>query len=129
MILAIKTNQPQATLALVEGAQTLEQYDWLADRQLAATLLVEIKQLLQRHKLEWEDLTGLIVYRGPGSFTGLRIGVTVANTIAYAQQLPIVGTTGDNWVADGVKQLKSAQPGGQVVPEYGAEPNISKPRK
>ena len=129
MILAIKTNQPQTTLALIDGAQTVEQYDWPADRQLAATLLTEIKALLHRHKLDWDDLSGLIVHRGPGSFTGLRIGVTVANTIAYAQQLPVVGTTGDNWVADGVKQLKSAPPGGQVVPEYGAEPNISKPRK
>ena len=128
MILALKTDQPEARLVLVKE-KVLEEYRWQADRQLADTLLAEIKKLLSRHGADWNRLEGVVVYRGPGSFTGLRIGITVANTIAYAQNLPIVGTTGEDWAQEGVKLLEEATPGGQVMPEYGAEPNISKPKK
>jgi tRNA threonylcarbamoyladenosine biosynthesis protein TsaB len=69
------------------------------------------------------------VFQGPGSFTGLRIGITVANAIAYAQSVPIVGTRGEHWMADGIKRLQSGQNDTRVMPYYGADPNITKPGK
>ena len=129
MILAIRTDRPEAELAIANAGDVLEKYKWMADRQLADTLLEEIQALMDRQRLAWADLTGIIAYQGPGSFTGLRIGITVANTIAYSQNLPIVGSTGDAWVQDGLKSLASARPGGQIMPAYGAEPNISKPKE
>jgi tRNA threonylcarbamoyladenosine biosynthesis protein TsaB len=129
VILALKTNEPTAYLALVDGVEVVEEYRWGADRQLADTLLPEIEKLLQRHKLGWEEVSGLVVYRGPGSFTGLRIGLTVANAIAYARQILIAGGTGEDWLQSGLKALGQTEMGEQVMPEYGAEPNISKPKK
>ena len=127
--MAIRTDQPEARLVLLNSKQMLEEYRWQADRRLADTLLEQIKSLLGRHDASWESLEGIIVYSGPGSFTGLRIGVTVVNTIAYARNLPIAGSTGEDWAQAGLNKLRQAVPGGQVMPEYGAEPNISKPKR
>jgi tRNA A37 threonylcarbamoyladenosine modification protein TsaB len=77
----------------------------------------------------FRQLTGLIVYRGPGSFTGLRIGITVMNTLADALQIPIVGTTGDDWRAQGTIRLQNHDYDRLVLPLYGAPANVSKPRK
>lgn len=129
MILAIRTDQPQATLVLVEDGRQLESYSWQADRQLADTLLDQIEKLLARHQAGWAKLTGILVYQGPGSFTGLRIGATVANTVAYACEIPIVGSTSEDWLNKGLDALQTAKPGRQVLPQYGSEPNISQPKK
>lgn len=130
MILAIRTDSPQATLSLLDsnGAE-LQTEHWQADRRLARELLGKIEDLLKTQNATWADLTGLVVYRGPGSFTGLRIGITVMNTIAYSQDIPIVGTHGESWLADGVKSLSAGKNDQVVLPEYGADARITKPRK
>ena len=50
-----------------------------------------ILELLQTHGLQITDLTGITVDTGPGSFTGLRVGVSVANALSYALQIPVNG--------------------------------------
>ncbi len=91
--------------------------------------MVHIEALLKKNQAEFGDLIGIIVFEGPGSFTSLRIGLTVANTIAYAQQIPIVGATGDDWIQIALSKLKIAKLGDYVMPVYGAEANITKPKK
>ena len=66
---------------------------------------------------------------GPGSFTGLRIGLTVLNTIASSQAIPIVGATGDDWQDVAVAGIDSGQNDEIVMPFYGSEANITAPRK
>ena len=48
-----------------------------------------IKELLNENKIELKDLALLLVVNGPGSFTGIRIGMTIAKTIAYSLDIPI----------------------------------------
>jgi tRNA threonylcarbamoyladenosine biosynthesis protein TsaB len=127
MILALNTAQEDSQLYLLELTQGAEftiknQKIWSAGRDLSQTLLAEIEQLFP----DWKQLDGLIVYTGPGSFTGLRIGIATLNAIAYAEQIPIVGTTGTNWLADGTKRLQNAENDQIVTPNYGAEPHITK---
>jgi tRNA threonylcarbamoyladenosine biosynthesis protein TsaB len=129
MILGLKTNQPLAELWLVSGGKPLEHYTWQANRELSTTLLAQIEQLLMRHRLSWEDLNGVVVFQGPGSFTGLRIGVTVANTLGYSLNIPVAGAQGENWLKEGVEGLREASVGTPVLPKYGAEPNITKPKQ
>jgi tRNA threonylcarbamoyladenosine biosynthesis protein TsaB len=132
MILALKTNQDPTEIYILDDTGTVvTEKKWDTGRTLAKNLLGEIEQLLARTELikRWEDLTGVIVFRGPGSFTGLRIGITTANALSYAREIPIVGTTGNNWLADGLKKLTAGENDKIVTPEYGAPPHITQPKK
>lgn len=130
MILAIRTDTITATIAtLSPTGEIIQRKEWEAGRQLSVQLPSAIDELLKNSKSEYSDLTGLIAYEGPGSFTGLRIGITIANTLAHELNMPIVGSTGEDWLASGVKALKSTKPGGIVMPVYGGEANITKPKK
>lgn len=126
MILAIKTNaDPSEVYLLDDNGEIMKEKIWPAGRTLARDLLSEIEKLVG----DFNNLTGLIVFRGPGSFTGLRIGITTVNALAYSQNIPVVGTNGDNWRAAGIKRLRNGENDRIVLPEYGAAPNITKPKK
>lgn len=104
-------------------------HSWQADRQLAHGLLGYLRDTLKTHHATFEDITGIGVFRGPGSFTGLRIGLTVANTLADALTVPIVGANGDAWVENAADRLQHGENDRVVLPEYGADARITKPRK
>lgn len=127
MYLAIRTDNSQAEIYLLNDQGVVQrQKVWLAERTLARDLPGEVDNLVDG---DYGQLTGVLVYQGPGSFTGLRIGITVANAVAYAQLLPIVATAGENWLADGVDQLNNGADNKIALPEYGAAPHITPPRK
>lgn len=130
MILALRTDSPMAFVAtLSPTGEIIKSNEWEAGRQLSVQLPAAIDVILEQSDCAYSGLTGLIAYEGPGSFTGLRIGITIANTIAHEQNIPIVGTTGEDWIARGIDKLQSAQPGSIVMPVYGGEANVTKPRK
>ena len=128
MILAIDTSTPDCRVWLVDGEKRIEE-NWEAGRGLADGILKYLRELLSSAGYAWQDVEAIIVYRGPGSFTGLRIGLTVMNTLADTNGLPIVGETGEGWLEDGLKRLADGESDGLVMPLYGLEPNITKPRK
>ena len=126
MILAVRSDKPEAEIYLLDNnGAVVRQKIWDAGRTLAKNLLGELDELVNG---DFDQLTGLIAYKGPGSFTGLRIGITTQNAIAYGKQLPIVGTTGDNWLVDGVQRLQDNENDQIVLPDYGAAPHITKPK-
>lgn len=129
MILAIKTDQPEAELRVLSDEEVIITHHWKAHRQLSNTLIETIEEQLKLAAVSLNDLQGIIVYKGPGSFTGLRIGITTANTLAYSLGIPVVGETSDDWLNQGVASLKSAQLADFVMPLYGSEPIITEPRK
>lgn len=130
MILTLRTDNPVAEIGVYskDGVQ-LSYYSWQADRQLAKDLLKAIRDQLAKNDATFATLSGIVVCKGPGSFTGLRIGITVANTLAYAQQIPICGAMGEEWVKAGVAALKGGKNERIVLPHYGGEANITQPRK
>jgi len=130
MILTIRTDKPDAEVALFDaGGKKQFDYTWHADRQLAKELLGVLRDQLANVGADFTTLTGVVVFKGPGSFTGLRIGITVANTLAYGLDIPIVATDGDSWRADGLKRLAENQNDRLALPHYGAEANITMPKK
>ena len=129
MYLGIRTDSPVAELYLYNGADLKAEKTWQADRQLAHGLLSQLENFLHEAGLGFQDLTGLFVYRGPGSFTGLRIGITVMNTIAYAEQIAIVGAEDENWRHMATERLLRGDNDQVVLPRYGADPRITRPVK
>ena len=93
--LLLDTTTPVCRVSIIKNDSKLD-YEWQADRTLAHGLLSHLTGLLSENNLTLDDLNGIGALRGPGSFTGLRIGLTVLNTIADSQNIPIVGADGDN---------------------------------
>ncbi len=129
MILAARTDKPESELYLYDGNKLIDTYKWQAHRELANTIHLKIKDILIKNKISYDNLSGLVIYKGPGSFTGLRIGIGVFNAISYIQNIPIIGMNGEGWLQDGLSELKLAKNHKVVLPYYGAEANVSKPKK
>lgn len=88
-------------------------------------LLVLLTETLEKNSISINDLTGLAVLTGRGRFTATRIAVTVANTIAYSLQIPIVGVADFDWdnLSD---QIKNTPVGRLVSATYSGEASIGK---
>ena len=92
MLLAIDTSTEMAGIALYrpqEGA--LAELSWLSGREQTTQLVPNIQKLMSLVGVKTGDLTGLAVAVGPGSFSGVRIGISTAKSMAYALDLPIWG--------------------------------------
>jgi tRNA threonylcarbamoyladenosine biosynthesis protein TsaB len=130
-ILTIRTDKPEAEVGVydMDGKQ-LSYHKWLAHRQLSSTLLGVIRDELQKQDAAFDDIGAVLVFRGPGSFTGLRIGITVANTIAHSLARPIVGVADEHeWLERGLARLEKGENDQLVLPEYGAEAHITQQKK
>ena len=128
-VLTIRTDNPQAEIGLYDADNKLAYETWQAHRQLAETLHHKIQEILEGQKVSLQDLTGIIVYQGPGSFTGLRIGLSVANALADALSVAIVGSQTDAWIQSGLDRLRAGNNDQVVVPEYGAPVHITEQKK
>lgn len=128
MIILLDTSTGLCRLRIVSKEQASD-YEWQADRTLARDLLGYLRDRLAEYDASFHDITGLAVYRGPGSFTGLRIGMTVMNTLADDLAIPIVGETGENWQDTALARLAAGENDQIVLPEYGSDARITKPRK
>ena len=128
MILLLDTSTPVCKLTLIDGEWRYHD-EWRADRELAKNLLRYVDEQLQKNDKTWQDITAIGAFQGPGSFTGLRIGLTVLNTIADAQAIPIVGAIGESWQDDVIEKITSGENDKIVLPHYGSDANITTPRK
>lgn len=89
-LLAIDTSSDRAGLALFDG-EALHECAWPAGRRQTTEVPPRMADLLQRAGLTPADLGGVAVAIGPGTFTGLRVGLSLAKGLAMAANLPIAG--------------------------------------
>ena len=129
IILAIRTDNPEAELFIYDGKFQLAAIKWQAHLKLAETLNSKIEEILNRLSISYGDIGGIAVFKGPGSFTGLRIGMSVANALAYSLGIPIVAKGGSGWLEDAASRLEKGQTDKIAKPEYGAPARTTKPRK
>ena len=132
IILTIRTDKPEAEVGLYEDDRQLAYRAWPAHRQLAETLHRTVEQMLRSQHKDWQDLQGIqgiVCFQGPGSFTGLRIGLTVGNALAYSYRIPIVASQDPQWLETGVGRLLNGESDRLVMPFYGAEANITVQKK
>ena len=128
LILTIRTDNPEAEVGLYDDEKQLAYEVWPAHRELADTILKKIKELLDGQEKDFKDIQGIVCFQGPGSFTGLRIGITVADTFAYGLAVPVVATQ-DDWIERGIKRLKAGENDRIALPHYGAPVHITQQRK
>lgn len=128
MILLLDTSTSVCKLTLIDGDWRYDD-QWQADRGLAKGLLGYLRDQLAKSGKTWADIAAIGTFQGPGSFTGLRIGLTVLNTIADSRSIPIVGTKGDDWQTQAVEKLRESNDEKIILPHYGSEAHITKPRK
>ena len=104
MLLAIDTSTEWIGIALFNGTNILAEQIWRSKNYHTVELIPAIKEMLTRTQTKAASLTGVGVALGPGSFTGLRIGLSAAKGIALGQNLPVVGVPS-------LEILAAAQPG------------------
>ena len=91
MQLAIDTSTDTASLALVQGSQVLAELTWHCGQNHTVELLPQLTHLLNQTKINLHSINCIIVARGPGSFNGLRVGISTAKGLAFSLGIPIVG--------------------------------------
>lgn len=89
MLLAINTATSETELALIKDRKVIEARSWISQRDDAEKTFPAIIKLLKDHKLTFQDLKALFVINGPGTFSGVRVGVTIANTLGFSLNVPI----------------------------------------
>jgi tRNA A37 threonylcarbamoyladenosine modification protein TsaB len=100
LILAFDTSAAQCAAALLSGDRVLARRDEAMGRGQAERLLPMLEEMLAEAGVGWADLDGLAVCTGPGNFTGLRVGVAAARGLALALDIPAVGVTRFEALAD-----------------------------
>lgn len=129
IILSVKTDKKTAEVGLFKSHKKLKYITWQAHRELSITIHKKIEKLLGSQKLSWKNIEGVVFYEGPGSFTGLRIGASVANTIAATLDIPVAQASGEKWIKDGGELLKTDSERRLVVPKYDSDPMTTSPKK
>ena len=84
------TNNKEMTVGLkVDGKEIMQKQP--LDTRKAQVVLPLLEELLKRHSIHLEDLTAIEVNPGPGSFTGIRVGLSIANTLGFLLNIPVNG--------------------------------------
>lgn len=107
LLLALDTSTSVASVALAERERVLSETTWLAGREHSSRVLVEVNSALERVGRGVTDVTGVVVARGPGSFTGVRVALSVAKGIAAARGIPLWGVSSLDITAAGAGAVSS----------------------
>jgi tRNA threonylcarbamoyladenosine biosynthesis protein TsaB len=91
MLLAVDTSTAQVGLAIYDGSQIISEYAWRSSQRHTVELAPAIFELLRRCGLTMDNVQAVGVALGPGSFTSLRVGLSLAKGLALSRQLPLIG--------------------------------------
>lgn len=132
LTLAIETSSPHGSLALLDGPRCLAERELELGKQHGQILVPEIRRLLHDLETHPPEIRLVAVSLGPGSYTGLRIGVVCAKTFAWTVGCPVVGVETLLAIAansplecDRVTVIADAQRNALYVGEYAREKSQS----
>ena len=106
MILAIDTATRSASLAVHDGAAVRAEFTWDTSDHHTVELMPRMVEMLAQINVTIDQLSGLGVSIGPGSFTGVRVGVALAKGLAVSRNIPIVGVRSTDILAQAVNWCK-----------------------
>lgn len=89
MILVIDTTNKECLIELIGRKRARLKWHWQKDT--GQEVLKKIDQLLKQNRKKLKELEAILVNQGPGSFTGTRVGITIANTLGWVLDIPVVG--------------------------------------
>ncbi len=95
MYLCIDTATAHSGVAITDDKKSV--YLELETNHASDEILEKIDQLVKKTNIQLSDLKGVFVIKGPGSFTGLRVGIAVANQFAHQLKIPIIGLKTEEW--------------------------------
>ena len=107
LLLAVDTSTRLMGISLYDGAQVLYEAVWNTQNHHTVELAPAVEDAFRKTGLTTDDLGALAVATGPGSFTGLRIGIALVKGVALAKKLPTVGVSSFDMIA-------AAQPMGNL---------------
>jgi tRNA threonylcarbamoyladenosine biosynthesis protein TsaB len=116
LILHIETATDICSVALSEGDQQLALVESGPERSHATLLNVYIRKSFEQSKRELDQIDAVAISKGPGSYTGLRIGVSTAKGLAYALERPLLASGTLENMAHGARNHPSIQ---KLIDEYG----------
>src|SRR5512135_860753 len=90
LILNIETATPLCSVAVASDGKDIVRRETLEEKSHASSLTVFISELLQDKKIRIADLDAVAVGMGPGSYTGLRIGISTAKGLCYGSGIPLI---------------------------------------
>jgi tRNA threonylcarbamoyladenosine biosynthesis protein TsaB len=115
-VLSFDTSTASLAAAIVRDGVVLDSIISFTERNHSVRILSEIKELLRRNGLRGNDLDAVAAGQGPGSYTGVRIAVTAAKTLAWAWNKPLLGISSLEALAFGAwKRLQTAE--GNIAPD------------
>jgi tRNA threonylcarbamoyladenosine biosynthesis protein TsaB len=106
LVLGIETSTPQSSVCLATQQGVLASATLGRARAHAEFLAPAIEFCLQHANVDLDSVSGLAVSLGPGLFTGLRVGIATAQTMAHARRLPVVGLASLDLVAFPVRHVR-----------------------
>lgn len=92
-VLAIDTSNNSLGVAVTNSEQVIGEYITNLKKNHSVRVMPAIEKLLQDCEMKPKDLEKIVVAKGPGSYTGVRIGVTIAKTLAWTLNIPLVGVS------------------------------------
>jgi len=90
-ILAISTAEKECSIALMEDTNPVCEEMWAAKQTHSKRIMDMVAHIMDRASLSVNELDGFVVAKGPGSFTGLRIGISTIKGLAFAVSKPCAG--------------------------------------
>lgn len=94
MYLGIETSTPVCSVAVFNDDGLRMVLDYRVDKSHSSRLTLQIQEIMKKEELDFSELTGIWFSDGPGSYTGLRIGASVAKGLAYVHNLPLFASSG-----------------------------------
>ena len=110
LILLIETSTKNCSVALADGGKLIALKEEVSEKYSHSEKLnYFIKTLFAKHKYDIKDIDAIAISKGPGSYTGLRIGVSTAKGLCYALDIPLIAISTLRAVAYGISQKQVAE--------------------
>jgi tRNA threonylcarbamoyladenosine biosynthesis protein TsaB len=116
LILLLETATHVCSVSLARDGEVIENRESKEEKSHASQLTVFIQEVLQAHQLKATELDAVAVSKGPGSYTGLRIGVSTAKGLCYGADVPLIAIDTLKAMAWGIKNTTEYEPDAWICP-------------